>query len=242
MIVLSFDIDWAPEAVISDTVDLLRRYEVPATFFATGPSSVLSGIDRSLFEIAIHPNPAAADDVRAITALLELYPESRGIRCHSLLTSTPLLNSCAKLGLEYESNQFFPYQVPVFRDFNGLLRIALSWRDYFVLAAGQPTSFAALDIRPELPAVFLFHPVHVFLNSESLGHYGRAKPHYHDPEALAGLRYADAEGRRGIRDFLIELIEACRRQRRPLGRLADLADQHRSRHGMAVTPALVRWF
>ncbi|MDE0471056.1 MAG: hypothetical protein OXH57_03875 [Ekhidna sp.] len=51
---LSFDVDWDPEAMIEDTLNLLKRYpNVNATFFATHKSKALQ---KAGYEIGIHPN------------------------------------------------------------------------------------------------------------------------------------------------------------------------------------------
>lgn len=51
--------------------------------------------------------------------------------------------------------------------------------------------------------VFDFHPIHVFLNTESLDRYERTRSLHHNPKELIKYRY---EGY-GTRSRLIELLE-----------------------------------
>ena len=43
-IFLTFDIDWAHDEVIEDTLNLLSHYKVPGTFFATHDSTIMKRI------------------------------------------------------------------------------------------------------------------------------------------------------------------------------------------------------
>ena len=42
MIALAFDIDWAPDAVLADTLELVAEVGVPVTLFATHATPPLS--------------------------------------------------------------------------------------------------------------------------------------------------------------------------------------------------------
>ena len=54
---LTFDIDWAHDEVLEDTLNLVSDYNVKATFFATHKTSVnLKIISNPNFELGIHPN------------------------------------------------------------------------------------------------------------------------------------------------------------------------------------------
>ena len=44
-----------------------------------------------------------------IDKLLNIFPESKGVRSHSMTSSTKLLYQFKDLGLAYDSNIFFPY-------------------------------------------------------------------------------------------------------------------------------------
>ena len=54
---LTFDTDWAKDFIIEDTINILLKYNLNATFFATGMSSLIKELLYSTsFEIGIHPN------------------------------------------------------------------------------------------------------------------------------------------------------------------------------------------
>ena len=55
--------------------------------------------------------------------------------------------------------------------------------------------------------VFDFHPIHVFLNTESLERYERTRALHHNPKELIKHRY---EGY-GTRNRLIELLELAKK-------------------------------
>ena len=55
-IFLTFDIDWAHDDILNDTVDLVESYNVPVTWFVTHDTTVLNRlIDNTWFELGIHP-------------------------------------------------------------------------------------------------------------------------------------------------------------------------------------------
>lgn len=53
--------------------------------------------------------------------------------------------------------------------------------------------------------VFDFHPIHIFLNTESLDRYERTRPYHQNPSELIKHRYKGY----GTRNRLIELLELC---------------------------------
>lgn len=209
MNLFTLDIDWAPEPVIEDTLALFEQFGVTCTIFATHRSRILDASRRDLFEIGIHPNfnrllAGQSGDARAIIdELLEVYPDACGVRSHSMVQSTPLLDLFASKGLLYEANHFLPYWngLRPFRLWNGLLRIPYNWEDDIHFSYGRPFNESGLD--QDALNVLDFHPVHVFLNTDTPDHYALARPHYHDADEL--LRMRNTKGP-GARTLLIELL------------------------------------
>jgi hypothetical protein len=229
-LVFTIDIDWAPEAVIADTLALLTEYGARATLFATHASAVLRNCDRDRFEIALHPNfnpildgrtvGLSADDV--LDSLLAIYPEALGARSHSLAFSSSILDSMAKRGLVYESNQMMPYQPPVspYLLWMGLVRIPYNWEDdiHFTYAYGFDQH--RLTEGPGYNIVD-FHPIHVFLNTEAAGRYNTARQHYHDPDALQP--HVNRGPVPGARDLLVHFLQQHQRQPEPSPIMCELA-------------------
>jgi hypothetical protein len=215
MIILTFDIDWAPDAVVADTLELLAAHGARATLFATHDTAVLRGVEADGLEVGIHPNfnpllgggGGSADDV--LDAILDLYPGARGVRSHSMLQSSPLLAKFAERGLRYDANHFLPYQpIHPFTLWTGMVRIPYNWEDDVHWAYGRSFDDAGLELDAWPLCVLDFHPVHVYLNTEREARYAAARPHYQDAAALR--RHRNTTGVPGARDLLLEVLRRSR--------------------------------
>jgi hypothetical protein len=153
VIALSLDTDWVPDEVLEYALNIILSYPVKLTIFATHDTSLLRGLDPARVEIGIHPNfrPVVLEDIDAcrktLGDLLDIYPEAKGVRCHSLVSSTPLSDIFAGMGMKYENNFFMPYQPNLlpYRLWNGLVRIPLYWEDDLHCMYGK-----GFDVYPEL--------------------------------------------------------------------------------------------
>ncbi len=89
---LTFDIDWAHDQILTDTINLVLSFNVPATWFTTHATPVLESIRKSeLFELGIHPNfnPLLSGKVGGscadvIKELKQLVPNAKSCRSHSV--------------------------------------------------------------------------------------------------------------------------------------------------------------
>ena len=53
---LTFDIDWAPDFMVEEIINILETYSIKATFFATHDSKVLQKLNFSKnYEVGLHP-------------------------------------------------------------------------------------------------------------------------------------------------------------------------------------------
>lgn len=214
---LTFDIDWAHDDVMRDTLALIAPYGGPATWFLTHETPLNAEIART-YEIGLHPNfnPLLEGAAESAQALLErvraLAPGARVIRSHSLTRSSRLASMFAAAGFTHESNLLVPAgaapNMRPWRDFRGLIQVPIRWEDDVRLAdpsIGDPADWiGAVDV-----LTVDFHPIHVFLNTVSTADYERARPHFGDISALAKLRRPEGGG--GSRDRLIALLERARR-------------------------------
>lgn len=232
MIILTFDVDWAPDAVVADTLELLAAHGARATLFATHETTVLRGIEADGFEVGIHPNfnpllagqGGSADDV--LDGILDLYPAARGVRSHSMLQSTPLLAKFAARGLRYDANHFLPYQpIRPFGLWTGMVRIPYNWEDDVHWQYGRSFDDPGLELDAWPLCVLDFHPVHVYLNTEREERYAAARPHYQDPAALR--RHRNATSVPGARDLLLAVLRRSR-ARTACTTLAELAESFTS--------------
>lgn len=220
---LTFDMDFAIDEVIEYTLDLLSNFNVPSTFFMTGPTAHIERIRSDpLIDVGIHPNfnpllaGTGANDLTAegvIGELLGHFPEAQSVRSHSLAQSSRIHQLFADLGLTHESNTFLPSgQVrgsSPWVDWSGLTRVPFHWEDdvyCLYQEANRPEPFATHALNREMGfSVFNFHPIHVFLNTESLDRYEAARPVHDDIRKLSGFRN---EGY-GTRDQLLELLRSA---------------------------------
>lgn len=230
MLCLSVDIDWAPDAVIRDCLALIARSQVKTTWFATHATPVLDEIRATPgHEIGLHPNfnpvlqgqNGSADSVLA--GLRGIVPDARIVRSHSLVRSSRLSALFGRAGLTHESNLFVHPRsaatlVP-WRCITGLIQIPIVWADDVRLAdatIGEPVDWVG-----KVPILTVdFHPIHVYLNSRTMEDYDKARPDYHNPEALQRLRSPMESG--GTRDRLIRLLEAVQTETLRNHRLTEI--------------------
>lgn len=196
MLLITCDVDWAPDEVIEDTIALLLKYQVKCTFFATHKTKVLSTAQRSLFEVGIHPNfnhlleGESGTAQQIVSDLLAIYPSAKGVRAHSLITGSKLVQLYQSLNLNYEASLFIPYnqQLNTFTHFNGLQAIPSCWEDDFHFLKNLKFDELGVDLNSTGLTVMNFHPIHIYLNTEDESHYLAAKNYYHQPDKLSEFR------------------------------------------------------
>ena len=76
--------------------------------------------------------------------------------------------------------------------------------------------------------MFTFHPVHVYLNTDSLAHYVHAKQHHRDSEMLWKLRNLQ---RVGAHDCFVALLESIRKSDAQTLTMSEVAESARRRVG-----------
>ena len=227
-IFLTIDIDWADDAVINDTIDIVERAEVEATWFITHDSEVISRLRMNpKFELGIHPNfnflldgdsRNGANYRSIIETLMSIVPEAKSLRSHSLVTSTKLLQLMPEFGLSHESNHFIPLEscedLRPYRVWNKVVRIPHAFEDdLFLLSPTSEATGGYESVTSHIKRFFDgsrgirvvdFHPIHVFLNTEDLVRYERTRNIHRIPEELVKHRYS-GEGIRSALETLLGL-------------------------------------
>lgn len=197
MFVVTMDTDWVPQFVLDHLLGLLSEAKVKATIFCTG---VYDGIDAGGHEVGLHPN-LMSDSTQGdgeediLSSLKSAMPEAVGVRTHRHYWHGGLLPLYKRHGIAYDSSLLMPLQ-PALRPYTlmDIVRVPVWWSDGFHFDRGLPMERfdpPGLD-QPGLK-VLLFHPIHVYLNSEvagyankvlgEIGGMGKATP-----EALAPYR------------------------------------------------------
>ena len=230
-IFLTFDIDWAHDDILMDTVTLISKASIAATWFVTHETSMLDNI-RGIpnQELGIHPNfnlllDGFSDNGRNVENitknLLNIVPEAKSIRSHSMTQSSRLLDMFKHMGLTHEVNHFIPHHTGIELSpwilWNYLCKVPYFWEDdvqilYESIGIAQQNivELATTGEKKKKGGglkVFDFHPIHVFLNTESLDRYERTRPLHQNPKELIKHRY---EGY-GTRNRLIELLELSKK-------------------------------
>lgn len=231
-VALTFDVEWACDAVVADVVRALDERGLPATFFCTH-----AGIDVGGHERALHPNfrrtgntmlagpPRArdGDHYRDVLAATHAFaPEAVGTRSHSLFFESDLLPLYRERGLRYDSSYFLPLAAdlaPVERG-QGIVLLPVWYMDYWDLG-GRVTGMRVTDLPLDRPGmkVFDFHPNLIALNANDLAQYAACKPYYRDPERLHAARQPG----RGVATLFLELLDALAAGDTPVVRLKDVA-------------------
>ncbi len=230
---VTMDMDWANDGVLSDTVTLAESLDIPVTLFVTHDTPMLAELRaHPLFEPGIHPNflpqlngQTAKSYTETLQEMKELVPEAKVIRCHALADATPILTAAASMGFLADMNLFIPFSSGIslkpFRHFSGVKRLPFFYEDdAWTLEPDAASPEAHLLSGEDSLKIFNFHPIHLFLNTESMDRYNRAKPYYHDFEGLKPF-VNRGEGF-GARDFLLRLAEKGRQNGFRFGRIAEL--------------------
>jgi len=184
-VLVTLDIDWAPDWVIEDIAGRLSRAGVRATLFATHDSPAMRALAKEpLFEIGLHPNflPGSShgttpDEIFA--TLRGWYPDGTACRTHSLVMSEPLLARMAcEFGIEIDcsvhlprASHVTPHELHLSEQGDSLVRLPHVFQDNMHAMARQPWTVAGAELDTPGWKVLNFHPVHIVLNSATLAVY-----------------------------------------------------------------------
>lgn len=230
-IYLTFDMDWACDGVMEFLYDLLEEYDTVATINITNDFSLMEKYRKNeKIDLGIHPNfnslidgKRGSDKESVIKQCKEIVPEAVVARSHSLLRSSPLTQVLYSCGIKYELNYFIaPYEgICVYPwMFQGILQVPFFYEDdlYLMDKNNKPPQFY-LKENIKMYKIFNFHPIHLFLNSESLARYERIKENYHDFDVLKENVNKDIYG---ILDFFKDLIKKSKKSGFQFGLISDI--------------------
>ena len=231
---LTIDIDWAHDEILADSIDLLDRSGAHATWFITHDTPLLERLRANPnYELGIHPNfnwllvgdpRNGANAIEVIERLMRIVPEARCVRSHSMMQSTGLLQAFADAGLTHDANHFVSassgIELKPWVLWNGMVRVPYCWEDdvfciYRERGVAEP-DVAATAQRSGL-RVFDFHPIHLFLNTESMTRYEQTRSLHQRPYALAKHRYGGV----GARSRLQALAAIIKGSQRMHGQVAE---------------------
>lgn len=198
-LIVTLDVDWAPDFVINFVADMLVAARVKATWFVTHHSPAVDRLRSfpALFDLGIHPNffarsshGSSMEDV--VRHCLEIVPEAVSMRTHGLFQSSELLHYVsARTRIETDVSLFLPGMAGLrslcYRAGGSLFqRIPYYWEDDVEMEQ-QPARWTLESLVPAQPGlkVLDFHPIHIYLNSADMAPYERVK--------RAGLQLSDVK-------------------------------------------------
>jgi hypothetical protein len=221
-IVITFDIDWAPDFVIDFVAQLLIEYHIKATWFVTHISPAVQRLNNypELFELGIHPNfrPGSSHGntpEEVLQHCMKLVPNALSMRTHSLVQSSPLLAQImAQTPIIRDVSLFLPH-TPYIRPHefwwnrHRLLRIPYYWEEDFEMQRPEPCWYLEplLNIGEGLK-IFNFHPIHIYLNSADMKPYNALRTNVPNPyEATSEQAMTFIQKGEGTQTIFKELIE-----------------------------------
>ena len=220
--ILSFDVDWASDEVLSYCLDTIQSANIPATFMMTHETPLLNRMcSMPNIELGIHPNfnPLIESTDSGKTAqgiledLLALVPEAQVLRAHSLTHSGRWLGLYEKLGLKYTSNYCMlgVETIQPFLHVNSVIECPHYFADDAFLFRSSNGTPEEWDTRLQSNTfnglrVFNFHPIHVALNSDSLERYESSRSNHRDWNTLQPYRHKGY----GVERLLETLLSSAR--------------------------------
>ena len=138
--VLSFDLDWAIDEILMDTLALIQKAEVKATMFVTHQTPVLDKMrELPLISMGLHPNfnpllrgqPSSSSPASIMSDLKEIVPEAKVLRSHSMSHSGLWLNAYKELGITHLSQYYMGgvNSIQPVRHVNGLVEVPVYFAD-----------------------------------------------------------------------------------------------------------------
>ena len=237
-LVITIDTDWTSDKVLESCFDLLNNYKVRATFFCTGPLNIDENKLKN-HELAIHPNYKNIKRLgKEIEELLKIYPQTKGIRSHSLFTFSRLYPIYKRFNLKYESNYFMYFQenIKPFLMENNILQLPIYFEDDFHLSMfenldlkrREAFSLKNLPLKKPGLKIFAFHPIHIFINTHQWEFYQQVKKYYHQPKKL--LEFRERQKQQGIRNLFEELLSYIKENKIPSKTLYEINCNWRKSH------------
>ena len=143
---------------------------------------------------------------------MDLVPEAKSVRSHSMTQSSPLLELFRSIGLTHDCNHFIPssssIELQPWVHWNGLIKVPFFYEDDAYCLAADTEPVQTLMASPGL-CVFNFHPIHVFLNTEHMDRYENTRNNHDDPKALIDFRNNKVTGTRDILRLILEQSECA---------------------------------
>ena len=219
-IALSFDMDWAPEYMIQNVINIINHYNVNSTFFVTNKSEKITETFESQIEVASHlyvsPNSSQGDKLGVVLdKFRSWYPNKviEGNRFHLLNQSYRDLVCMGRNGYSYDISALrfnTPYILPAFHKDLHMTLLSYFWEDGICENSDIPLSLSEINIDSPGIKVFNFHPMNIYIN----GHNSQARTNFlkknidllNTPEEIASKFRKEGLG---ASNLIHELLDFC---------------------------------
>ena len=242
-IVITLDVDWAPDFMIDAVAEMLSEAHIGATWFVTHSSPAIERLRQhpDTFELGIHPNflpnsTQGSTPRNVLRHCMEIVPEATAMRTHGLVQSGLLLDTVLeKTAIRVDVSLFLPrmsHITPIGyqRGGNTLIRVPFFWEDRYEMEIPRPSWNLCEELLVPGLKVFSFHPVHVYLNS-SLSSYNLLSRTTRLPDLSENdiARYMGrGDGPRTLFDEMIEYLGRTGRSRRIRDVTQDSASEEKN--------------
>ncbi len=228
-VVLTCDIDWAPEYAIADVLELVESYGYKISFFATHKSELLLEQSES-FEVGIHPDFTRQKSNYSfedkIVRLLEIYPDSLGTRSHRNFFGQNISDMAKAAGLKYEASVFLWNEsfCKTHIDYNSMVRFSYMWEDGIHLDTNTPREVSTINLNTPGMKILNIHPILIYLNAETDDQRREVTKRYSDltKAPYNELKQFVNKGY-GIKSFYTEILDYLKSQNVQTHLLKDLA-------------------
>ena len=172
-ILLTMDIDWASEDVISSALNFIIELNVPCILFQTHESKVINNETSSLFSYELHPNFCKNSDhgesvIEVINFVSELKHSGKALRAHKYFMPKEALNIYAKNGFKFTLNDYTDliYHKP-YKLLHDFYELNTFFEDGFYIKNQYPLNISYVIERMKSDGIYVFnlHPIHLAFNS-----------------------------------------------------------------------------
>jgi peptidoglycan/xylan/chitin deacetylase (PgdA/CDA1 family) len=169
-VVLTTDIDWAPDYATEAVLNLVAEAGMKITAYATHDSPLLKA-STEFVEIGLHPDNTRPDPVhrfaRKLPDLMEIFPDAVGLRCHRNFFGQNISDLAKECGLRYDLSTFLWRQpfAQAHVDYNGLVKMAYVWEDGIHVDVGEPLALDRIGLDSPGLKVLNVHPMLIYLNA-----------------------------------------------------------------------------
>lgn len=176
---ITFDLDWCPDFMIENLINILNNYKVSCIFFVTHNSKKLDIIKKK-HKLGIHPNflntHSINKQISIVKKLIKIVPDAQLIRTHALHMNSNLIHEIFKnfpqlkhdlSTLAYKS-KFISKSSYKFLS-TKISRINYNWEDSIAIH-DKKFNWSSLKYFGD-KNIYNFHPIHIFYNTKNYNHY-----------------------------------------------------------------------